>query len=270
MTKEKLLVLAKAMPELSTKYAHTICVAGITESGDWRRIYPIPWEKFRRDSGTNFPKKSWIEYELLSDKQSDHRPESRKIDYDTIRILGPEKFSLIESMLKERLTTVEALMEKGITVNSLGVVDPLQVYDFCPTENEHYEELVTRKAQKDLLGNDVVKIDIPEYKYRYIVKDDSIGIRHEMLCEDWEVGELYRRCQMYCKLGKYKDVNEVHEKVKYKMYDEMFGVIDSKQNHRSGHVKFIVGSHSRFPTYMVVGVIYPKKADVEPKQMTLS
>lgn len=256
MTKEKLLVLAKAMPELSKKYEHTICVAGITENGDWRRIYPVPWEKFRRDSGTNFPKKSWIEYELLSDKQSDHRPESRKIDYDTIKILGPEKFTRIESMLKERLTTVEALMEKGTINQSLGVVDPLEVFDFAPTENEHYEELVTRKAQKDLYGNDVVKLDIPEYKYRYFYRDDSDGIRHEMLCEDWEVGELYRNCERYRKLGKYPDVDTVHQKVKNKMLDEMFA------NHRKGRVKFIVGSHSRFPTYMVVGVIYPKKSDV--------
>ncbi len=124
------------------------------------------------------------------------------------------------------------------------------------------------KEQKDLFGNDVVKIDIPEYKYRYIFKDDTDGIRHEMLCEDWEVGELYRNCEKYRKLGKYRDVDEVHEKVKYKMFDEMFGTIDNKPNHRSCHVKFIVGSHSRFPTYMVVGVIYPKKTDVEPKQVT--
>jgi hypothetical protein len=181
-------------------------------------------------------------------------------------LLEPEKFSRIESILKERLTTVEAITEKGPKVNSLGVVNPLKVYDFCPTENEHYKELVTRKAQKDLLGNDVVKIDIPEYKYRYIFRDDNDGIRHEMLCEDWEVGELYRRCQIYRKQGKYKGIEEVHEKVKYKMFGEMFNA--DEKNYRSGHVKFIVGSHSRFPTYMIVGVIYPKKVDIESEQAT--
>lgn len=38
--KERLLVLAKAAPEASKKYEELICVAGITEKGEWRRIYP--------------------------------------------------------------------------------------------------------------------------------------------------------------------------------------------------------------------------------------
>ncbi|MDE1768833.1 MAG: hypothetical protein KGH67_04430 [Candidatus Micrarchaeota archaeon] len=48
--KEKLLVLAKAAPEISSKYEHLVCVAGITESGEWRRIYPIPWKIFWESS----------------------------------------------------------------------------------------------------------------------------------------------------------------------------------------------------------------------------
>jgi len=84
---ERLLVLAKAAPEVSSKYEHLICVAGITDKGEWRRIYPIPWKIFWSMSGQNFKKKSWIQYELESDKPSDFRPESRKIKFETIRVL---------------------------------------------------------------------------------------------------------------------------------------------------------------------------------------
>jgi hypothetical protein len=251
--KEKLLVLAKATPEISSKYQQLVCVAGITDKGEWRRIYPIPWETFWKSSGKNFKKKSWIEYELQDEKPSDHRPESRKIKFETITPLGEASFSEIEALLRDRLTCIETIEEKGPRVQSLGVVEPVELLDFAPTTNMHYEELVTRKTQTDLFGNKVVKLEIPKYKYRYIFKDDVGGRIHEALCEDWEVGELYRKCNEYQKQGKYKDENEVHQKVREKMLDSIM---------KNRHVYFIVGSHYRFPTYMIVGVVYPRKTDV--------
>ena len=95
--------------------------------------------------------------------------------------------------------------------------------------------------------------DIPAYKYRYIFKDDTDGRTHELLCEDWEVGELYRKCEQYRKAGKYKDIEEVHQKVRHKML---------KAIPKNKHLYFIVGSHYRFPTYMIIGIVYPRKADL--------
>ncbi len=254
LMKERLLVLAKATPEISSKYEHLVCVAGITEKGEWRRIYPIPWKVFWKSSGKNFKKKSWIEYELESEEPSDHRPESRKIKFDTIKPLGGARFSEIEQLLKKRKSCIEDLEKKGSRVQSLGVVEPTEILDFAPTGNPHYEKLVTKSAQKDLFGKPVVKLDIPEYKYRYIFKDDQEGRTHELLCEDWEVGELYRKCKQYLEIGKYKDQKEVHQKVREKMLQ---GIT------KNGRVYFVVGSHYRFPTYMIVGVIYPKKSDLK-------
>jgi len=31
---------------------------------------------------------------------------------------------------------------------------------------------------------------------------------------------------------------------------------------KNGHVYFIAGSHYRFSTFMIVGIVYPRKADV--------
>ena len=66
--------------------------------------------------------------------------------------------------------------------------------------------------------------------------------------------ELYRKCEEYRKAGKYKDEAEVHEKVREKMLNSIA---------KNKHLYFIAGSHFRFPTYMVVGVIYPRKADLD-------
>ena len=251
--KERLLVLAKASPEVSSKYESLICVAGITDKGEWRRIYPIPWKAFWKTSGQNFKKKTWIEYELQDNEPSDHRPESRKIDFETITPQREASFSEIEQLLKQRLTTIEELEGKGTKVQSLGVVEPTELLDFAPTTNQHYEALVMKTEQTTLTGEKAVKLDIPKFKYRYIFKDDKEGRIHENLCEDWEVAELYRRCEQMRVEGKYKDENEVHQKVKDKMFNSIM---------KNKHVYFIVGSHYRFPTYMIVGVIYPRKGDI--------
>ncbi|MDO8428273.1 MAG: hypothetical protein Q7S92_03605 [Candidatus Diapherotrites archaeon] len=251
--KERLLVLAKAVPEASKKYEELICVAGITDKGEWRRIYPIPWELFWKTSPQNFKKKWWIEYELQDDKPSDHRPESRKVKFETIKPLREATFKEIEDLLKTRIETIEQIEEKGVKKQSLGVIEPKEVFDFLPSDNQHYEKLVNMGKQKDLFGSKAFKLSPPKVKYSYKFKDDIDGRIHETLCEDWEVGELYRKCEDYRKQGKYKDENEVHQKVKEKMLNAIM---------KNKHVYFIVGSHYRFPTFMIVGVIYPRKTDL--------
>jgi len=250
--KERLLVLAKAIPEISAKYEHLVCVAGLTDKGEWRRIYPIPWKIFWKNNDQYFKKKMWIEYELQDNKPSDHRPESRKIKFETIIPLQEATFGEIERLLKERLTTIEELEEKTPKVQSLGVVKPVEILGFEPTTNKHYEELLIKKEQLKLDGRRAVQFDIPKYKYRYIFRDDKEKV-HEIICEDWEVGELYRNCENYRREGKYKDENEVHQKVR----EKFISAIPKK-----GHLYFIVGSHYRFPTYLIIGVIYPKKSDM--------
>jgi len=250
--KEKLLVLAKAAPAQSQKYEELICVAGITDKGEWRRIYPVPWDIFWETSGRKFKKKMWIEYELESDAPSDHRPESRKIKFDTIKPLREAGYKEIEELIKGKITTIEELTAKTARVQSLGIVHPLEVKDFSPVSNAKYEKLTGRRKQMDLFGKPALKLEPPKFKYQYVFKDDTEGKFHEMLCEDWEAAMLYHKCEEYRKKGKYKDEKEVHEKVKNKFLVDIF-----KRN----HVYFIVGSHFRFPSFMIVGVLYPKKAD---------
>jgi len=250
--KERLLVLAKAAPEKSRKYEELVCVAGITEKGEWRRIYPIPWDVFLKGSVSRFSKKMWIEYELVSDEPSDHRPESRKVRFETIKPVREASFKEIEELLKPRLQCLAEIQTKGPRVQSLGVVEAREVLDFVPSDNPHYEKLVTMGKQQDLFGRPALKLEPPLFKYSYRFRDDPSDDIHENLCEDWETVMLYFNCERQLRLGKYPDEKTVHEKVRQKMLTDIF---------RYGHVYFIVGSHFRFPTFMIVGVIYPKKGD---------
>ena len=57
--KKRVLITAKAAPETSTKYGECICTAGVTDDGEFIRLYPIPLDIFRRGNG--FKKFDWIE-----------------------------------------------------------------------------------------------------------------------------------------------------------------------------------------------------------------
>ena len=48
--KKKILVTVKAYPEKSKRHGQVVCTIGITEEGEWIRLYPMPFESF---IGTN-------------------------------------------------------------------------------------------------------------------------------------------------------------------------------------------------------------------------
>lgn len=59
--KKKVLVTVKAYPERSKKYGSVACTVGLTEEGEWIRLYPITLDVF---SGENKLRKyDWIEVE---------------------------------------------------------------------------------------------------------------------------------------------------------------------------------------------------------------
>lgn len=253
MKKEQLLVLGKACPIISKKYEHLVCVAGITDSGEWRRVYPVPWDVFWKGKGTRFRKKTWIEYELESEEPSDRRPESRKVISQSIHEIRECDYSDIKKILEKNLVSMEYLDSKKQTEISLGVIKPV-ITGFVAADNTHYSELQEKQKQQTILGQSAVLIDLPkkEFRYRFNCSGSATCPGHEMLCIDWELGELYRNCENYRILGKYPDETTVLEKVKQRMLDDMI---------KKPELFFIVGTHNRWGTYMVISIIYPKKSD---------
>ncbi len=251
--KEKLCVLAKTYPNVSKKYYHLVCVGGFTQNFKWRRIYPVPWKMFWENQ-TSFKKKSWIEYETQSDVPSDHRSESRKVIDTSIKSLGDAKFKEINDFLRENITTMEKLTAINHRKVSMGVIKPYKILNFVQEPNEHYEKNIQKQAQQTLDGGSAVKIDILPKTYSYVFYcSPDCKTKHKIMCEDWELGQLYRNCEKFREQGKYKDEKEVFEKIREKFLD----TLPKKKD-----FYFIVGTHYRFTTYMIISVIYPKKNDV--------
>ena len=55
----KVLITVMTYPHPSAKYQEVICTAGVTETGEWVRLYPIDYRY--RPKEQKFQKYQWIE-----------------------------------------------------------------------------------------------------------------------------------------------------------------------------------------------------------------
>ena len=79
------LITVKAYPTPSKKYGETVCCAGIEPSThQWVRLYPIPFRDL--DNDKKFKKYSVIRVTCRK-AADDRRPESYRVDADSIEIL---------------------------------------------------------------------------------------------------------------------------------------------------------------------------------------
>src|SRR5579862_5448829 len=111
---ERAIVLVKAWPQPSQKYGGTVCCAGVTTAGEWRRLFPI---RFRHLGGpAKFNRWDLIEYRPAA-PSDDTRIESRRVDEPTLRKVGTmspasrEGFfdSLIRNSVKQAAERGESL-----------------------------------------------------------------------------------------------------------------------------------------------------------------
>lgn len=86
MKQERLLILVKTYPTLSTKYGETVCTAAMRDDGSWVRLYPVP---FRRLGETEqYRKYDWLECRIVRNTQ-DRRPESyRPVDESELQAVA--------------------------------------------------------------------------------------------------------------------------------------------------------------------------------------
>jgi hypothetical protein len=119
--RERVLVLVKALPHVGQRHGETVCCAGVTSNGEWRRQYPIHFRRLRE----GFKRWQWIDYEWIPPGAEDRRKESRRVQEDTIGLgdLMPpkERAPFLERILTG--STAEAA-SKGM---SLTLIRPTKV-----------------------------------------------------------------------------------------------------------------------------------------------
>ena len=259
----KVLITVKTYPIPSAKYGELVCTAGVTESGDFIRLYPINFRD--QPFSKQYQKYQWIEVEAEKYKGRDTRKESYRPDSDTLVTLGekiPTKAGDWSSRGKFVLKNVARSMEElrdsqERDGTSLGIIRPKIVHDLVaePTERKWKGSFLEELRQAQLWDDRKASKEPPRkvpFKFQYVFNcDDPRCTGHRMMNEDWELGALFWKL-----IDAGSTETEAIQKVRDKFFVEM---CDS--NHDT---HFYVGTILAHPkSWVVIGSFWPKK--VPPK-----
>ncbi|WP_114377545.1 hypothetical protein [Elioraea thermophila] len=183
------------MPALlsrAQRHGETVCCAGIDPNGNWIRLYPVSFRSL--DEGKKFARWDRIRFRWLL-PQDDRRPESRRVDQNSVRVLGRLVESERQRFPADRIVTglgVEREAGRSLALLRARIID----FTDEPKSKDDLEKEAARFAalrrQADLFKT---KPMIPyrpcpfRFEYRYECDD---GLR-EGTCQDWELEATFFR-----------------------------------------------------------------------------
>lgn len=185
-------VLVKAAPQASGSHGETVCVAALDEYGNWHRLYPVNFRDLTPDQ--RFGRWDNIEFRWrLPEVARDRRVESKRVQQDSIIILGKLKASGREQFLERAIIDSTASAYK--TGRSLALVRPINpVFKFRRRTDKEIAELTKGyeeiNASPGLFGTTSIVPREPapyEFSYKY---EDADG-KHDQRCHDWEVEQTF-------------------------------------------------------------------------------
>lgn len=187
--RERVVVLVKAWPQPSQKYGETVCCAGVTPEGEWRRLFPI---RFRHLSGdARFKRWDLLEYRPDMPRD-DRRPESRRVDEPTLKVLGkvPERqrADLLQKLIRS------SALEAAARGETLALIRPREVRFTWRVKPQSEIDAETARRQKtaaqgSLLDKELNEIEPCPYILKMSFADDAGP--HGMACGDWETAAAY-------------------------------------------------------------------------------
>ena len=242
------IVIIKAAPQIGQRHGETVCCAGIDLYGNWLRLYPVSFRTL--EEGQKFGRWDRIRFTWRV-PHDDRRIESRRVDQQSIQIVGSLKQAEHEKFLAKSIVT--GLVREREAGKSLALLRP-EILEF-KIEKKDDDEVAEEsrrfkaiRAQTDLFAKQVTPYKPCPYrfKYRYLIVE---GIR-EGTCQDWELeATFFNRSKQY---GVTKTLDEIQR---------IFG----EEYPRRGML-LAMGTHSRYPdTWLINGVV---RLDTN-RQMTL-
>lgn len=255
----RVLPVVKAYPEPSEKYGTTVCVAGVTvPEGLWVRLYPVRFMQLNENQRF----KKYQIFEVVATKsEKDFRPESYRVDEETIRVVGQpvgsggnwsERKRLLAKAPVVSLCELQRLQRTDHT--SLGMIRVREITRFRTVEadKEKFDKADKKyeyAATADLFNENKLKVEALPFKYQYWFRcmDDACkGHRSSII--DWEAYELHRK--MIKRWGESK----AFEKVRQMYVDTICG--SNKDTY------FFMGNMQQHPgSFLVLGAFYPQLSD---------
>lgn len=199
MEQERILITVRTYPTLSTKYIETVCTGGITDTGQWRRLYPVPLRYLEKDQ--QYGTYDVVQVEV--DPGKDGRPETRRPHNPSLRVVDHLKSWQARRDWIDR-TIFPSLEAMQAADKTLAPVRVRQVLEFTATPCGSQWTLKQQELlkQQGLFEERHPLEKIPfEFRFRWV---DGADAEHTSQIFAWEFGETWRQYR-----HKYKDPIEV-------------------------------------------------------------
>ncbi len=233
------IVLIKAAPQVGNQHGETVCCAAIDINSQWLRLYPISFRTL--EDGQKFGRWDRIRFRWRTPKD-DPRVESRRVDQDTLEIVGSIKKSERERFLSSMIVT--SLDSERNAHRSLALLKA-EILEFkVEKKNEadfksEADKYAALRAQPDLFNTKPIIPYEPcpyRFKYRYRMDDGE----REGTCQDWEIEATYYRWR--------------------KAYGEKRALADIRRvfgdEYPSRGMLLAMGTHSLYPdTWLINGIV---------------
>lgn len=257
----------KAAPETSKKHGECVCTAGITEEGEFIRLYPITLDTFRLQKG--FKKFDWIEVECKQAQEKLNRKESYRVRKNSIRVVDDSlsytkgrktnwelRNKILYPLRSAGMEELRQAWEEDRT--SLGLIRVAELLDLYRTQDIPKEEREDHKCYQMFfeqvqgggvsLGKKWILKQIPHiFRYTFRCESESCPT-HDMTCEDWELFESYR---------KWPKTYGSEEVAWQKIIEKYLHSFREKDLH------FFMGMYSQYPTWMIIGLYYPPRFRID-------
>lgn len=236
--RERTIILVKAWPQPSPKYGETVCCAGITPEGEWRRLFPIRFRQLAGDA--KFNRWDVLEYQPQTPKE-DRRRESRHVHEQSLRRVG----SLSEKSRADMLTPLirASYSEAAAAGDSLTLIRPSTFslgWKRKPESKLQAERAARSKtlAQGSLLEKELAVLEPCPFEI-FVSFTDASG-PHRMQCGDWETPATFFKWRR-----EYGDEGALERlKARYEI------------EYPQGGVAFAMGTMAKYPrTWMLLGLI---------------
>lgn len=251
---EDLLILTKTYPSPSATYRETTCVAAVNGNNQMRRLFPVPYRLLEGDA--QFKKWEWIQARI-STTPKDHRPESRRIDTDSIVRPGnviptkrgdwSERLRWIEPQTVESFDALEGRRQS--TGETLGFIRPDRILELevVAVKDPEWTDADKAKLSQDGLFDSPqirARAALRKLPYDFYYRYECGGKIEKHKLVDWEVGALYWHV--------FRDHGPKGWEAKFRQRLET--------EFAGKDLRLLMGTIHRFPDqWLIVGFVYPPK-----------
>lgn len=182
-------ILVKALPQPSKKYGETVCCAGVTADGQWRRLYPVRFRHLAGDAA--FKRWDTVTFRHRPPVH-DKRAESCSVEEDSISVVGSmpprERSQQLDSLI---LSSVAEAARRG---QSLALIRPRDTRFFYKTKSadeltEEREAYARAARQGLLLDKELDALEPTPYTFKFEFKDGDGP--HTYTNGDWEAHAMF-------------------------------------------------------------------------------